>query len=194
VGVHSFTMAPPPRLSRPQSRLAGILSPLHLAIVAAILAPAPTPLHSRLRPGSLAPATFDGSPQSAPFHRRNASIPFHFARRASACGASQRLTVQLEDQPQGAGLLNEPPAVLLLPNHRQSHTLWWLGLWDSQVRRARVAQARSRPPGSSCRPSTVPRCRPSTVHLARGHRPYTSTYHSTNACIELQFSLFSSEE
>lgn len=144
-------MAPPPRLSRPQSRLAGILSPLHLAIVAAILALAP--LHSRLRPPDpLAPATFDGSPQSAPFHRRNASIPFHFARRASACGASQRLTVQLEDHPQGAGLLNEPPAVLLLPNHRQSHTLWWLGLRDSQVRHVGVAQARSRPPGSSCRP------------------------------------------
>ncbi|AQK89138.1 hypothetical protein ZEAMMB73_Zm00001d008179 [Zea mays] len=118
--------------------------------------------HSRARappfspppPDPLAPATFDGSPQSAPFHRRNASIPFHFARRAGACRASQWLTVQLEDQPQGVGLLNEPPTVLLLPNHRQSHTLWWLRLRDSQVQRAGVAQARSRPPRSSRRPST----------------------------------------
>jgi hypothetical protein len=140
-------VAPPPRLSRPQPRLPGILSPLHLAIVAAILAPAPAPLRYHLRPRDLR-----WKPAICALLLLQRIDPIPFCEKGERVRGFTTADSSIGRSTTGAGLLNEPPVVLLLPNHRQSHTLWWLGLRDSQVRHVGVAQARSRPPGSSCRP------------------------------------------
>jgi hypothetical protein len=176
-------MPPPLRLSRPRPRLVGsarlCIPPLLLPFLRSPLPFSPL--------------------QSAPFHRRNAPIHFHFARRTSVCGPSQRPVVQLEDQPQVAG----PRGRGRTPNCGTNYSS---PSPSSAIPRALVSRA-TRFPGSGVLASPrhvggqqaavvtpPPHCRPSMVHLARGYHPYTTAPpHTTGTiiCVELQFSLFS---